>query len=60
MPSILNLLGTGDEDNKTMKFDWLRFESFDYTEWLRLIWETLTENLVDDAMVFVFCTIKFV
>ena len=51
MPRILNLLGTGGEDKKTLKLDMLKIEGFDDdTEWLRLISEALLKNLVVDEM----------
>ena len=51
MPRILNLLGTGGEDKKTLKFHALHFQDFnDDTEWLRLICEALMKNLVVDEM----------
>ena len=51
MPRILNLLGTGGEDKKTLKLDMLKIEGFDDdTEWLRLICEALLKNLVVDEM----------
>ena len=51
MPRILNLLGTGGEDKETLKLDKLDCNHFDEdTEWLSLICEALTENLVVDEM----------
>ena len=51
MPRILNLLGTGGEDKETLKLHSLYFPYFnDDTEWLRLICEALTKNLVVDKM----------
>ena len=51
IPRILNLLGTGGEDKKTLKLHSLGFEDFnDDTEWLRLICESLMKNLVVDEM----------
>ena len=58
MPRILNLLGTGGEDKKTLKLRTLGFEGFgDDTEWLRLICEALLKNLVVDYMYLSECKI---
>ena len=51
MPRILNFLGTGGEDKKTLKLSALDIGHFDDdTEWLRLICEALMKNLVVDYM----------
>ena len=56
MPRILNLLGTGGEDKKTLKLHSLGFQYFnDDTEWLRLICESLMKNLVVDEMYLSHC-----
>ena len=45
-PRILNLLGTGSEDDETVSFGRLSFQnSMHDTEWLRLICEALKQNL---------------
>ena len=56
MPRILNLLGTGGEDKETLKLSSLHFEHFnDDTEWLTLICEALSKNLVVDEMYLLNC-----
>ena len=51
MPRFLNLLATGGADKETLESGILEFKYFDEdTEWLRLICEALTKNLVVDKM----------
>ena len=50
-PHILNLLGTGSEDDETVSYGRLSFQnSMHDTEWLRLICEALKQNLHVDTM----------